>query len=51
MQENEVYQALGEQGFARLVHEFYSQVPHDDILGPLYPEQDFEGAERRLRIS
>lgn len=49
MEESEVYTALGEEGFTRLVHAFYRQVPGDDVLGPLYPAGDMEGAEKRLR--
>ena len=49
MEEHEVYSSIGEAGFERLVQAFYRQVPHDDILGPLYPADDFEGAEKRLR--
>ena len=49
MQENEVYAALGEEGFERLIAAFYRQIPNDDILGPLYPQGDFVGAEKRLR--
>jgi hemoglobin len=49
VEEHELYSAIGEEGFARLVHAFYAQVPHDAILGPLYPEGDFAGAEERLR--
>ena len=44
-----VYQQIGEDGFARLVHAFYAQVPGDDILGPMYPTDDMAGAEARLR--
>jgi len=40
---------IGEEGFTRLVAAFYRQVPADEVLGPLYPKQDLEGAERRLR--
>lgn len=40
---------IGEEGFARLVAAFYAQVPHDDILGPMYPSHDLKGAEVRLR--
>lgn len=39
----------GEDTFRKLVHEFYKQVPDDDILGSMYPQQDFVGAEDRLR--
>ncbi len=49
MEENEVYAALGEDGFHRLIAAFYRQVPNDDVLGPLYPADDFAGAEKRLR--
>lgn len=48
--ENEVYRAIGSEGIERFVREFYQQVPHDDILGPMYPEEDLEGAEDRLRM-
>jgi hemoglobin len=49
MSEDEVYAAVGEEGFRRLVAAFYRQVPGDSILGPMYPKQDLEGAEERLR--
>ena len=49
MDDSEIFQAIGEQGFERLVAAFYRQVPHDDILGPMYPEDDLAGAEQRLR--
>ncbi len=49
MEENEIYSVLGEEGFTRLVGSFYRQVSTDDVLGPLYPEHDFAGAEERLR--
>ena len=48
MQENEVYQAIGEAGFRSLAAAFYRQVPEDDILGPMYPRGDLAGAEERL---
>ena len=34
--------------FEKLVDGFYTQVPDDEILGPMYPEQDFAGARNRL---
>jgi len=49
MTELEIYAAVGEAGFERLVAAFYRQVPEDDILGPMYPEDDMAGAEQRLR--
>src|SRR6186713_908368 len=47
--EGDIYGQIGEEGFARLVAAFYSQVPGDDILGPMYPVDDMVGAEERLR--
>lgn len=47
--EDRVFAAIGEEGFARLVRAFYAQVPTDDVLGPMYPAHDLEGAEQRLR--
>src|SRR5262245_1047158 len=49
MTDGDVYSAIGEEGFARLVRAFYAQVPGDDVLGPMYPRQDLGGAEQRLR--
>jgi len=49
MQEFEVYSVIGAEGFTRLVAAFYRQVPHDELLGPIYPAQDLPGAEQRLR--
>ena len=49
MDDQEIYAAIGEDGFHRLVAAFYRQVPGDDILGPMYPQADLPGAEQRLR--
>ena len=49
MQEQEVYAAIGEDGFRRLIAAFYRQIPGDDIVGPMYPAHDLSGAEDRLR--
>jgi hemoglobin len=49
LDDHEVYAAIGEAGFQRLVAGFYRQVPGDDILGPMYPPDDLAGAEQRLR--
>jgi hemoglobin len=47
--DQDIYSLIGEDGFHRLVAAFYRQVPHDDILGPMYPRHDLAGAEERLR--
>ena len=49
LSENEIYDAIGENGIRRFVAEFYRQIPGDDILGPMYPAEDLTGAEERLR--
>ena len=46
--EDQVYTRIGEQGFARLVAAFYRQIPGDDLLGPMYPQDDLAGAQQRL---
>ena len=48
-EEASVYSLIGTDGFTRLVAAFYRQVPNDEVLGPMYPEGDLEGAEERLR--
>jgi hemoglobin len=49
MDELEIHSAIGDEGFERLVAAFYRQVPGDDVLGPIYPAHDLQGAEQRLR--
>jgi len=49
MEELDLYAMIGEDGFHRLIAAFYRQVPGDDVLGPMYPNHDFAGAEQRLR--
>ena len=45
MNDAEVYDLVGEEGFERLIAAFYRQVPGDDVLGPMYPAADMAGAE------
>lgn len=48
--ETTLFAALGgEEVFNQVVHAFYQRVKTDDILGPMYPADDWEGAEARLR--
>lgn len=49
LSEGDIYARIGEDGFHRLVANFYAQVPGDDILGAMYPADDLPGAEERLR--
>lgn len=47
--EQVVARELGPEGIAALVAAFYRRVPGDDLMGPMYPEEDLAGAEERLR--
>lgn len=49
MDESAIYPAIGEEGFTRLVAAFYQRVKTDGLLGPMYPAEDMEGSEERLR--
>jgi hemoglobin len=40
----------GSPVFDRLVSRFYAGVRVDPVLAPLYPQDDWEGAETRLRM-
>lgn len=46
--EIKVWASLGEEGVNRLVAAFYRRVREDDLIGPMYPPDDWAGAERRL---
>ncbi|MCB1089082.1 MAG: globin [Verrucomicrobiae bacterium] len=45
----EVFDQLGEAGFAEFVAAFYRRIKDDDLIGPMYPDEDWEGSEQRLR--
>ncbi len=49
MNEEEVFKLIGAEGITAMVKGFYKRVPEDDILGPMYPKDDMEGSEERLR--
>lgn len=40
----------GHPVFEKLVHEFYVGVRTDPVLAPMYPQDDFDGAEHRLTM-
>lgn len=45
------YEAVGgEETFRRIVGRFYELVAQDEVLRPLYPEEDLGPAEDRLRM-
>ena len=40
----------GEEAVADVVRRFYAKVRADEVIGPLYPPDDWDNAERRLRL-
>ena len=48
MNDADVLKVLGEQGIADLTAAFYRRVRTDDLISPMYPDDDWEGAEQRL---
>ena len=44
-----IFATLGEEGFGQLTKAFYRRVREDELIGPMYPDQDRAGAEERLR--
>ncbi len=48
MNETEVMKLCGEDGIRRMVAAFYQRVRTDDLIGPMYPDNDWEAAEGRL---
>ncbi|MCU1571958.1 MAG: globin [Micrococcaceae bacterium] len=45
------YDAVGgHETFARLVHIFYQGIAEDDVLRPMYPEEDLGPAEQRMLL-
>lgn len=48
MNEAEVIEICGENGIRQMVEAFYRRVRTDDLIGPMYPEHDWDGSEERL---
>lgn len=48
--EKEIWNELGDEGFKELTHRFYQKVKEDPIMAPMYPNDDWEGSERRLYL-
>lgn len=45
------YDAVGgEETFRRIIGRFYAEVANDEVLRPIYPEEDLGPAEERLRL-
>ncbi|MCA8981915.1 MAG: globin [Planctomycetes bacterium] len=43
-----LFERIGEERLRAVVAAFYRRVPEDDLLGPMYPDHDYAGAEERL---
>ncbi|MBV6499803.1 MAG: Group 2 truncated hemoglobin GlbO [Prosthecobacter sp.] len=41
-------QHVGEERLRAMVAAFYRRVRVDDLIGPMYPAEDWEGSEKRL---
>ena len=48
MNEAQTMAICGEDGIRRMVAGFYRRVRKDDLIGPMYPDDDWEGSEERL---
>jgi len=48
MNEADVMKSCGEDGIRRMVAAFYRLMRTDDLLGPMYPQDDWQGSEQRL---
>lgn len=46
---DKLYSRWGDEPFQKLVGAFYRRVRADDLLGPMYPPEDWAAAEQRLR--
>lgn len=44
-----IHSQLGEKGLTALVAAFYRRVREDDVIGTMYPPEEWEEAEKRLR--
>ena len=44
-----IYATLGEEGFTQLTRAFYTKMRTDELIGPMYPDDDWAGSEERLR--
>lgn len=49
LHDHQISERLGEDVLSSVVEAFYRRVRDDDLLAPMYPADDFAGAESRLR--
>ena len=48
--EQRVAEEVGATGLDAMVAGFYRRVREDDLIGSMYPDDDWEGSEERLRL-
>ena len=48
MDEKEIFTSLGAEGFKKIAARFYQIMKTDNLIGKMYPEDDWDGAEKRL---
>jgi hemoglobin len=48
MNEAEVIKICGENGIRQMVNIFYQKIQADDLIGVMYPADDWKGSEERL---
>ena len=48
--EQRVAEDVGGDGIDAMVAGFYRRVREDDLIGRMYPDDDWEGSEKRLRL-
>lgn len=46
--EHDVLETIGEDGIRTMTAAFYRRVRTDELIGPMYPDDDWDGAEERL---
>jgi len=50
MDEEKIWEEIGAEGFDRITAAFYRRIREDKLLGPMYPQDDWEGSEHRLAL-
>jgi len=48
MDEEKIWKELGAKGFEGIAAAFYQGVRRDSLIGPMYPADDWDGAEHRF---
>lgn len=48
MDEEKIWETLGAKGFEGIAAAFYHNVKRDSLIGPMYPQDDWEGSEHRF---